>query len=145
MAYEPYTWSDGDAITALRLNHMEEGISTGAKKLGIPIVVITTTNASSNSRTVLWWYYAHKQNGAYTLGYYWFSNWISYLSGGNHTFILPAPIPISELDDVCVLVTTGSSGVTITSMSGGVSTTPISINGTYFYEVTGDFRISISG
>ena len=29
MAYEKYTWSDGETITADKLNHMEDGIESG--------------------------------------------------------------------------------------------------------------------
>lgn len=57
-AYEPTTWTDGDVITAEKLNKLEAGVAneqtgpTGQAGLGIKALALTTTDGKVTAGTV---------------------------------------------------------------------------------------------
>lgn len=57
-AYEPTTWTDGDVITAEKLNKLEAGVAneqtgpTGPAGLGIKALALTTTDGKVTAGTV---------------------------------------------------------------------------------------------
>ena len=49
MSYEPYTWQDGDILSAARLNRMEQGIANA----GADSILVVTLQAVPNSDTLI--------------------------------------------------------------------------------------------
>ena len=142
MSYTRHTWVDNETITAAKLNNIEDGIAAACG--GLPVVKITTVNSPSYGRNIIYWYYATKSGNTYTLAPWW-SAWMSYVQAYDNTYISTAPISVPASDDVCVLILFASNAGTITAKSGGISANPIVIDTSYYYEITGDFAVTLDG
>lgn len=144
MAYTPTTWTTGDTITASALNKIEQGIADGGGGGGKnPFYGVTTTNFPAGSNIVAFWTYAHKNGNTYeSVGVGSFPSDIVML--GNGTGFAFSWTPIPTLEDY-YLTLTPASGVSVTSSSGGISGTPIELNGLNAYIVTDDFTITLKG
>lgn len=144
MAYEKHTWTTGETITATKLNNIEDGIAGGGG--GLPYYEITTTNFPPSSNNTVGYFYIYKKNGntyetvdslySYGSSLYVYGNITS-----EWTFI-NAPVP--HIENRYLFFTPGS-GVTVTATSGGIASDPVLIDGWPYYQITGDFTITLNG
>lgn len=143
MPYEKHTWTTGETITATKLNNIEDGIAGGGG--GLPYFEVTTTNFPS-SNNLVGYFNIYKKNGN---TYEPVSSLTSYSSSlyvdGNVTSRwVGLYMPIPHIDNR-YLFFTPVSGVTITATSGGIAPDPVLIDGWPYYQITGDFTITLNG
>lgn len=144
MSYTPTQWGTGDTITASALNKIEQGIAGSGG--GFPYCEVTTTDFPSSSSNVVGYYSIYKKNGNT------YEPVVSVSSLGTTLYVfgnvtsqwacLFAPVP--HIDNRHLFFSPGS-GVTVTATSGGIASDPVLINGGSYYEVTGDFTITLKG
>lgn len=145
MAYTPTTWVTGDTVTATKLNKLEQGVANaGGGGGGNLFYEVTTTNFPVSTNIVGGFAYLKKSGNTYA-----FANMISSFSEataiyGNQTACWFTNVSVPTLENYYLAYQAGS-GVELTAFSGGIESTPVTVNGLNFYIVTGDFSISASG
>lgn len=145
MAYTPTTWNTGDTITASALNKMEQGIAEGGGGGGDSVFYeVTTTSFPSGNNSMGWFNYVKKSGSTYSFPSVLASFLGEIVVNGNRTACWFASAPVPSLENY-YLVFLPNSGVTITASSGGIASTPITVNGATAYIVTGNFSFTLQG
>lgn len=144
MAYEKHTWTTGETITATKLNNIEDGIAGGGGSL--PYIEITTTNFPSSSSNVVGYLNIFKKIGNTYEPVTSLTSFSSelYVFGNVTSQWVCLYVPVPHIDNRYLFFTPGS-GVTVTATSGGIASDPVLIDGWPYYQITGDFTITLNG
>lgn len=143
MAYTPTTWTTGDSVTASALNKIENGIANAGG--GCVFYEVTSTNCPSSPEILGQFVYLHKVGNNYTIANTLSSYRDSIQMIGNGTLCGFTYSVVPKLDGYYLAFST-SSGVTVTSTSGGISSTPVQVvEAPSAYIITGDFSFTLQG
>jgi len=146
MSYTPTTWTNGDTITAAKLNKMEQGIAEGGG--GGNAVVSLSATAGFDSGSKMWGYvvFATYSNGHWTLIYDTYSryNFVEIFGWSAPAYLYLPPIPIVDDDSYSAfLIQIVGSSINTT---GGISSAPTTLYYSYGSIVPDNaYRITGSG
>ena len=143
MAYTPTTWVTGDDVTATKLNKMENGIANAGGGGNI-FYEVTTTNFPSTNNGIGWFSYIKKTGNTYDFANMLSSAGDSIYVNGNQTAGWYTTGCVPTLENYYLGLSL-ASGVTLTASTGGLSSTPVTVDGGNMYLVSGDFTATFQG